>query len=157
MLELKQLQPLYGYASPYEYEANEFNHRWWNSSALNRLNEPDRFCLSFLNEGQEIARAFLAPYTLADDYVNYSLSRDVMLIDFFEVAESCRRKGFGKSAVELIIQHFQKRILAAFSENADDFWTAAGFTNYPRVDGGDKRIVNGALQNAPLYIYNNLS
>lgn len=128
VLKIHQV-PNSSYSPSFEYKPEGFNTRWWHE----HHDGMDWF--NFLHGNIELARAgIISPYTLEADYKEVIHPCTGVQIAFFEVHKEYRRKGFGRSSLELIKQKYPDTKIFAFSENADDFWSGIGWIYHPRQD-----------------------
>ncbi|MCI1194909.1 GNAT family N-acetyltransferase [Bifidobacterium pseudolongum subsp. globosum] len=140
-LEMIRLHPAQDYDTPFDDACDGFNQRWWTNSTLASKPLKDD-CWSFFDEGNEVARAVISSTTIdGDNYEGLENIIAVRDIDFFEVRRQYRRKGLGREAAALLVDHYQRQVLSAFpiDESADSFWSAAGFVYFPRKDQADIR------------------
>jgi len=110
-----------------------FNERWWN-----RLVQGERWeWFSFLDVGgTEVARAECVPGAhVGRAYASVSIPADGFVeIAFLEVRAGTRRQGVGREVVRLLEEAHPGRQLAAFSEHADEFWSALGWQRHIRLN-----------------------
>lgn len=107
--------------------ADGFTKQWWV-----RLDSSTHEWFTFTDSGEEVARAQIDPKAQIG-----SLYRDVpspprgfATIAFFEVRQDLHRQGIGRRAIALLQQKYPDTTMAAFSENADDFWTGLGWLRH---------------------------
>lgn len=128
----KQVQD---YLIPFDYDADGFNSDWWFGRAGTIMDGDHTDYVTLLLDDVEVARAEITPWELSDSYLHLSGQRTVYEIWFFEVRESCRAQGIGRKFAEMLTAEYSPTELIAFSEKADEFWSAIGWTKCPRKDG----------------------
>lgn len=110
-----------------------FTHHWWH-----RLWDiSDRRSLWSANQnGHEVARINLDQEVSYEHYDRVpDLGPNVLEIDFFEVSSAVRKKGVGRSVLQLIAERFPDKRLVAFSEEADAFWSGLDWSRYDHPYG----------------------
>ena len=134
------LLPLSEYrTSPFAPNVPGFNISWW-------LNGPvmgdGMQCHTFNSGTEEVARAALLPShpTPADKYPTLKMPPKAVYVAFFEVRDTFRRQGVGRTAIHIISQHYPDELLFTFSANAELFWEGIGWKHHPRID--DSRFHN---------------
>ncbi|MBT1620572.1 hypothetical protein N8D74_17760 (plasmid) [Curtobacterium flaccumfaciens] len=135
MLELHQVFQTHDYRSPFDLTLDGYTDRWWNMHR-SPVGESRYDTFTFIADGVEVARAEVDPDdAVLGEYVDLDTPVDVARLTFFEVRAPRRREGLGRAAVELLAEHYPRTVLAAFSEQADQFWTACGWRLHRRSDG----------------------
>lgn len=135
MLELRQVFQAQDYRSPFDLTLAGYTDRWWNMHR-SPVGESRYETFTFMLNGEEVARAEVDPDdAVLGDYVDLQTPLDVARVTFFEVRAHRRREGIGRSAAELLAEHYPGASLAAFSEQADEFWSACGWHLHRRADG----------------------
>jgi hypothetical protein len=112
-----------------------FTDPWWH----HEVRSPDgtEVWVSFLLGGQEVARAELEMQS--DAGISYGVrppTGGYTEIVFLEIREDLRRTGIGRAAVGLIAADHPGSRLAAFSEDADEFWSSLGWAAHVKPKGG---------------------
>lgn len=110
-----------------------FDDAWWSRHAFD---EPDDWYSFYDEQDVEVARAEVERHSQIDStyYTDVVLPPDGFAeVTFFEVREQDRRGGVGTRAIELLAGAYPGRRLAAFSEEADQFWGALGWSRHLRV------------------------
>ncbi|MDO4144099.1 GNAT family N-acetyltransferase [Clavibacter michiganensis] len=134
MLERRQVFQTQDYRSAFDLTVDGYTDSWWDSRSRVRDAHHDWFVFS--EDGTEVARAEAdAAARIESEYIDLTTPRDVVDVVFFEVRSGHRGRGVGHAAAALLVDEYRGRDLIAFSEEADGFWTSAGWTLYPRVDG----------------------
>lgn len=105
-------------------------HWWWDDSTLGI--SPG---FSFFKHGEEVARAEVKPDQISGSYIGLKTPRSVELITYFEVHKNLRRRGLGREAILLLLREHPDDDMAAFSEDADDFWGHIGWDKFPHTSG----------------------
>ncbi|MCR2763841.1 GCN5 family acetyltransferase [Microbacterium sp. zg.B48] len=133
-LTMRSLDQVEDYFMPFDLEVDGFTDGWWDNR-VGRVGTSHYDWLSFERDGVEVARAEVDyTATLGGEYLGRPLPRDVVDIPFLEVREGYRGGGIGRRAVDLITAKYAGSLLIAFSEQADEFWTAVGWQRRPRLD-----------------------
>ncbi|MBB5840631.1 hypothetical protein [Kribbella italica] len=106
-----------------------FNEDWW---VYRQVNGESNDWWSITDEtGEDVARAEIdVESTSGDAYGVHAPPGGFTEIEFFEVRADRRRTGIGTGAIHLLTQAYTDRTFAAFSEDADIFWAALGWTGY---------------------------
>lgn len=156
-LKMIRLQPGQDFDTPFDNACDGFNQRWWSDSTLvsTPFRQLEDDCWSFLDEGDEVARAVLSDATInGDNYEGLRGTITVKDIAFFEVRQQYRRRRVGDKAAAMLRSHYRGQVLSAFpiDKVADSFWAAAGFTYYPRIDRADIRS-SSHRRHDPLFLF----
>lgn len=122
------------FETPFSLDVPDFTDQWWNRQ-VDRVQGQRSDFLSFTLHGEEVARAEVDRDTIDNIYVGLTPAPQVVELVFFEVRQSHRRKGIGRTAVDLITERYDGEMLIAFSQCADDFWAGIGWRHHPREDG----------------------
>jgi len=117
---------------PFELGNRAFDTTWWLEAA-DALNKDRHQYISFRQNSIEVARAAMTTTTLGLNYLDLKEPFDVMEIVLFEVHSELRRTGTGCSSIRLLEEHYAGQPLAAFSHDADHFWSAIGWQPYPKI------------------------
>ncbi len=124
-----------GDLNPYEWQPFEqddaFESRWWSDPRI--VLSADTLFIGFWAGSVEVARVELDADVALGMYRPTGIERDVLEIQLIEVAETHRRMGFGRRAVEALVARFPARQLVAFSEEADEFWAGLGWHRFARI------------------------
>ncbi|WP_433718674.1 GNAT family N-acetyltransferase [Microbacterium laevaniformans] len=131
-----QLWQTADYIAPFDPGNPGFTSHWWLEDLHRAADQPlDLF--TFTVDGEEAVRASVEASTRinGDSYEGWSGHVDVTEIAFLEVSAAHRGRGHGRAAVSLLAAHYGARRLAAFSENADEFWGSIGWSRLRRLDG----------------------
>lgn len=113
-----------------------FTEHWWDLANTRRVNDEYSIYYQLLRNGEEIGRAeVLGNNTLEGPYQGVDCPLGVNEISFFEIREDFRREGYGRKFAEFLKKAYPDQILAAFSEEADDFWGNIGWFYCPREEG----------------------
>lgn len=104
-----------------------FRSDWWLGDVAGKAKDWFTFRDS---QHEELVRAEVEPHAdTARGYQGVMVPADGFAqITYFEVRADRRGDDFGTEAAELLTRFYQGRSLAAFSEQADDFWTSVGWT-----------------------------
>lgn len=139
--ELNVLPQVYDYATPFKRDMG-FTHDWWHSRAGRVGEDPftGKDYVQFLVNDVEIGRAEISDWLLTDNYSGVDSELAAKQIWFFEIRQDARLKGFGAEFAKSLISHYAEIPLAAFSEEADEFWRGIGWHHYPRKDGEGEPI-----------------
>jgi len=136
VLEACKLEQVRDYVKPFNLMVEGFNPGWWRDRAGRVGDYPNVELLSFVDAGEEVARAETdTAATLYDRYVGLSAPRVVTEVRFIEVRADLRGRGIGSSIVKLLEERYRDETMFAFSEGADRFWVHANWKYYSRVDG----------------------
>ena len=132
-----RLEPGYetGYPTSPFTKSEDFTESWWEPGA-SMIFGADTHMYSVVrkSDGVEVARAKIN----ADrdgPFAGYGVSRSLkkfVEIQFFEVAISCQRNGYGTVAVDLLMNEYSDVNLMAGSEE-DKFWETLGWAKYRRL------------------------
>lgn len=135
MLELVVLDQVEDFFMPFDLTVEGFHDDWWDDR-VGRVDTGHYDWLSFVDQGEEVARAEIDyDATLGGDYTGPPFPRDVIDVTFIEVRKDRRRNGIGRAVMAHIVDRYPGRVLIAFSEEADEFWSSIGWYRRPRVDG----------------------
>jgi GNAT superfamily N-acetyltransferase len=118
--------------APFELNA-EFRAEWWNAP-FRYISGEDHHYVEARLDGVEVARAELFEPMDFSHYGVPPMGHDYLKIQFVEVAQSYRCRGIGQAFVRRLIGTFPGRCLVAFSEGADAFWLALGWTRFDHPD-----------------------
>lgn len=136
-LQLQFLAQSEDFISPFPFDEDGFCDSWWHRNPGwihdNETYRIERFQL--LSNGTELGHAEIMDAELDDNYDGLDVERTFKEISFFEIRASHRRKGLGATFVDLLLKHYGRTAMIAFSEEADDFWSAIGWEYVPRNDG----------------------
>lgn len=113
--------------------ADGFEPRWWCANKSTR-DIGHRF-VQVLRGGQEVARLELDDTLRLGELDHYAAvpvsAKPTLEIQLLEVAYRYRRQGIASAAVNLLDAAHPDHRLAAFSEQADDFWgSLPGWNRY---------------------------
>lgn len=121
---------------PFDHFARGFNNSWWQRS-IGRVGE-DIFngakYFQLVSREKEIGRAEVVGKILSDSYMGIDYKLDAYEITFIEIQEDFRCLGFGNRFINLMEDYYSGKVLFAFSEGADGFWSRIGWRHYPRKD-----------------------
>lgn len=135
--ELRFLVQESDFQSPFPFGDEGFQDRWWHSDIAPV--EDATLCgthyAQLLLDGVEMGRAILTDWQLSDSYIGIDTEVPTKEICFFEIRSTARRRGLGARFASLLREHYAGMPLAAFSEDADEFWRSIGWICYPRKDG----------------------
>lgn len=110
-----------------------FERGWWNGWDKGPV---DFFSFTSSADG-EVARALARQgYTIGDAYPTFNGRRgSVCLLEYFEVRSDLHWHGYGRLAVDLLVDAFPDRYVG-FSRNSgtDRFWQKAGWHAHPHED-----------------------
>lgn len=106
-------------------------------------------CLRVVEGGDiEVARFELDDDVWLENYLGVPpLRAPALEIQFVEVHSAHQRRGVRRQPVELLRYRYTDRVLVAFSEEADEFWEALGWSRHIHKD--DDGI---APPSRPLYV-----
>lgn len=108
---------------PFE-TSDGYNPDWWDRRP--RGEDPTWVVLAAVRDGDEVGRVKLVDRKmwLTESYgVDPQVATIALEIRFIEVASAYRRQRIGTEIVRALVQRHPSRRLAAFSTDADDFWT----------------------------------
>lgn len=109
-----------------------YTYGWWDRW----LGGDDSVYVQVLRDGEEVARVMLDETVGIEHYVNTPPLGDVALeIQFIDVRSDVRRQGIGRAVVEQLARMHPDRRLVAYSEEADEFWSALGWQRYDHPEG----------------------
>lgn len=119
----------------FNLDSRGFESQWWDIDVRPATRNRDEFYRWTIND-VEVARAHVQLDTEIDgEYLRLGripeLAHD---LPFFEVHGDFRSQGIGLEAVRQLETKYSDRILTAFSEQADHFWTKAGWLHCKRAD-----------------------
>lgn len=124
-MDLELIALKYGRYKPFD-EHDGFTDRWWNGPAYGELRYQ---FYKVLGDGAEVARVELDEDIASTPHYKTApkLGSTGLEIQFIEVAEGHRGQGIGTAVVHRLAELHSDRRLAAFSEEADDFWESLGW------------------------------
>ncbi|MCG7278774.1 hypothetical protein MHJ95_07225 [Corynebacterium imitans] len=111
-----------------------FCSHWW----VGQADEGSEF-LQFRVDGRVVARAEVKQDNASSFPEMEGLKTPPVLqeVVFIEVDRGYRSKGFGTDFIARLEEHYADFTLAAYSEEADDFWRSVGWHHCPHRDGQD--------------------
>jgi GNAT superfamily N-acetyltransferase len=122
-----------------------FEDSWWSGVAWGYDDGETEF-LSFQQGGVEVARAELSlDKRPNENYHVPSAGRRFVQVEFFEVSEDHRGRGFGTRAMRAVAQRYAAQCILAYSEEADQFWSSLGWMRFQNLASRNYR---------PLYVSN---
>lgn len=133
-LQMFEVHQVDDYVAPFDSEHPGFTRHWWLED-LHRVADQPSALFTFEDNSQEVARASVDAYARIDGGT-YGLSRSIGWVEvvLLEVSAAHRGHSYGSAAVTLLSQHYSGRQMFAFSEQADAFWSKAGWTHVRRLD-----------------------
>lgn len=110
--------------------SDDYTDGWWDDTIYGF--EPSQHFYSFYDGQHEVARVEIEVQdVLNEEYELPAHPGPYAVIQFFEVSEDNRRKGYGTGAVQLIAERYEAMpLVVAFSEGADEFWGSLGWARY---------------------------
>ncbi|MGO2864573.1 GCN5 family acetyltransferase [Corynebacterium casei] len=148
--ELRILPQVEDFVTPFKRNSG-FERTWWHSRAGYVGSDPfsDKDYIQFLIDETEVGRAEVTDWVLTDTYVGVHSEIAAKQITFFEIHQDNRRKGYGTEFISYLIAHYSELPLAAFSENADEFWAGIGWHHFPRRDGEGQPYIRNLYVSGP--------
>lgn len=146
-LRLAHLEPS-PVSQPQFSEIEGFTPEWWRGRTIFN----NRHWYAFKDESDaEVARAEIEPNsTVGRAYPSVTTPREGFVeIEFIEVRLNMRGQGFGREAVNLLMDTYKGREFAAMSDGGDEFWTALGWEAHIHMHGRKCKLLFTAAQVSP--------
>ncbi|MEV7135861.1 hypothetical protein AB0N24_23625 [Arthrobacter sp. NPDC093128] len=138
-LVIRQVWPApHGHAVLSPFEASEdFEQACWQANEIIAISPTDLF-YTFTKAGQEVVRLIVVDHPDVDPGYGVPEAAEGLEIDFMEVANGHRRRGFGTQSIELLRrQHPGKAVFARPPESEDAFWQSLGWEHIRHAQDGD--------------------
>ncbi|MEV7135965.1 hypothetical protein AB0N24_24175 [Arthrobacter sp. NPDC093128] len=88
--------------------------------------------------GEEVVRLIVVDHPELDAGYRVPEAAEGLEIDFMEVADGHRRRGFGTQAIEMLRrQHSGRTVFARPPESEDAFWQSPGWEHVRHAQDGD--------------------
>jgi GNAT superfamily N-acetyltransferase len=138
-LVIRQVWPApHGHSVISPFEASEdFEQACWQADEVIAASPSDLF-YTFTRAGQEVVRLIVVDRPEVDPGYGVPEAAEGLEIDFMEVADGRRRRGFGTRAIELLRRQQPGRtVFARPPESEDAFWQSLGWEHVRHAQDGD--------------------